>query len=161
MIMRVIKRYRATIKELRAINEEHREINGRLREENKELRAKIEGLCAKTEGQYKLLLDLNRLLKLYKAKPGKEARLCEVDGRPAFFHRWIEDDRALLNFNAFLPSREIERVREEFEKLHTIPHECSVKVLRATFALVEYIDDGTVSRVRPELVVFKAGGADK
>ena len=149
MIMRVIKRYRATIKELRAINEKHREINGSLREENKELRTEIEGL-------YKLLFDLNRLLKLYKAKPGKEARLCEVDGRPAFFHRWIEGDRALLNFNAFLPSREIERVREEFEKLHTIPQECSVKVLRATFALVEYVDDGTVSRVRPELVVFKA-----
>lgn len=44
MIMRVIKRYRATIKELRAINEEHREINGRLREENKVLRAENERL---------------------------------------------------------------------------------------------------------------------
>lgn len=45
LIMRLIKRYRATIKEpratiqdLRAINEVHRKINGRLRTENKVLR---------------------------------------------------------------------------------------------------------------------------
>jgi hypothetical protein len=68
-----------------------------------------------------------RLLTMYDL----QARPCKVDGAPALFHRWAEDDEVLLTANA----KEI------------------VDVIRQTYALVEY-QDGTVHMVAPELVQF-------
>lgn len=65
------------------------------------------------------------------------ARPCEVDGKPALFHRWIESDRVLVTvdgFNRYRPGNRAEVIRE-------------------TFALVEY-EDGAVGKVKPELVRF-------
>lgn len=57
-------------------------------------------------------------------------RPCEVDGRPALFHRWIEEDC------------ELTQVAGLFNE-----------VIHHTFALVEY-QDGTIATVKPELIRF-------
>ena len=80
-------------------------------------------------------------------------RPCTVDGRPALFHRWIEDDRALLNVNLQVSSATARRLMSVFTDEHIIPNGCTVEVLRETFALVEY-RDGTIAKVKPELVRF-------
>lgn len=61
------------------------------------------------------------------------ARPCEVDGRPALFHRWIEADDVLRVCGSF----------RDYE----------IPVAHYTFALVEY-DDGTIAKVLPEMIRF-------
>lgn len=80
-------------------------------------------------------------------------RPCEVDGRPALFHRWVEDDRALLRINAFISPKERTRLIREFSEGGIIPGDCFTDVIRETFALVEY-QDGTIAKVKPELIRF-------
>lgn len=80
-------------------------------------------------------------------------RPCEVDGRPALFHRWVEEDRALLRVNAFTSSEERARIAREFSAGCIIPAGCFTDVIRETFALVEY-QDGTIAKVKPELIRF-------
>ena len=80
-------------------------------------------------------------------------RPCEVDGRPALFHRWLEEDRALLKINALTTREEQSRLLYKFREMALCSPGCSVEVLRETFALVEY-QDGTVAKVDPLLVRF-------
>ena len=82
-----------------------------------------------------------------------QARPCEVEGRPALFHRWIEEDRALLKINCFTTPEEQKKLVYKFHEGGLVDIGCSADVLRETFALVEY-RDGTVAKVKPELVRF-------
>ena len=86
-------------------------------------------------------------------------RHCEVDGVPALFHRWCEDDRALLRFDVLLRADVQERLVSDFRNEGICGRGCSVDVIRETFALVEY-RDGTMHKVDPLLVRFvnKEGG---
>lgn len=81
------------------------------------------------------------------------ARPCEVDGKPALFHRWVEEDNALLGIDAFFPLDQQMEIRRRFTSGGTIPNGCHVDIVRNTFALVEY-GDGTIAKVKPELVRF-------
>lgn len=81
------------------------------------------------------------------------ARPCEVDGRPALFHRWVEEDRALLRFETMIHHDERKYVEYRFHEAGVIPPGCSTEVIRETFALVEY-RDGTIAKVSPELIRF-------
>lgn len=81
------------------------------------------------------------------------ARPCKVDGVPALFHRWVEQDEVLMQVKAFALPEEIARRNEHFRQNGLIAPECSVEVIRKTYALVEY-RDGTVHMVAPELVQF-------
>jgi hypothetical protein len=82
-----------------------------------------------------------------------QARPCEVDGRPALFHRWIEEDRALLKINTLCRlAEELELVRR-FHSEGVVEPQCSTEVIRETYALVEY-RDGTIDKVKPELIRF-------
>lgn len=60
-----------------------------------------------------------------------QARPCEVDGRPALFHRWVEEGQVVNIDHVF----------------------CKMEVVHNTFALVEY-PDGTVCKVVPERIRF-------
>lgn len=76
-----------------------------------------------------------------------------MDGRPALFHRWIEEDRALLKINTLCRlAEELELVRI-FRSEGVVEPQCSTEVIRETFALVEY-RDGTIDKVKPELIRF-------
>lgn len=82
-----------------------------------------------------------------------QARPCEVDGRPALFHRWVEEDRALLKFDGFVPRPGQQYIHHRFLEECVVPPVCHVDVLRETFALVEY-RDGTIAKVDPLLLRF-------
>lgn len=80
-------------------------------------------------------------------------RPCKVDGKPAIFHGWAADDRAILRVNVIVPHDECVRLVETFHTEHVATNSCSVEVVRKTSALVEY-RDGSVSLVEPEKVQF-------
>ena len=72
-------------------------------------------------------------------------RPCEVGGRLALFHRWIEEDKATLQIKEFAELCLREKV--------VYDSNCTVDVLSETLALVEY-QDGTVAKVKPEQIRF-------
>ena len=88
------------------------------------------------------------------------SRPCEVDGRPALFHRWVEEDQALLRVNCFVREDEYEYLLHRFRRDGFVGPGCSTEVIRHTLALVEY-QDGTVAKVDPELIRFVGEGATK
>ena len=82
-------------------------------------------------------------------------RPCTVNDRPALFHRWIEEDRAILKHNkSFLYTTDDLHYRERYfiEKGVCLP-ECAFEVVSETLALVEY-QNGVVAKVKPEQVRF-------
>lgn len=81
------------------------------------------------------------------------ARPCEVDGRPALFHRWIEEDRAVLKIDTLCRMAEAKELVHIFRNEGVVAPQCSTEVIRETFALVEY-GDGTIHKVKPELIRF-------
>lgn len=87
------------------------------------------------------------------AECGKLDRLCLADGKPATFHRWVrwEEERVLLDYLIKPEGRaEILRAYLETGVLDAAGH--IEKVLQIA-ALVEY-PDGSVGRVKPELITF-------
>ena len=83
----------------------------------------------------------------------EELRPCLVDGKPALFHRWAEEDRAILKPRAKVPLDALPAIRRIFEEHNVVPASCDAEVMRATYAIVEY-PDGSVGHVTPELVCF-------
>lgn len=81
------------------------------------------------------------------------ARPCEVDGRPALFHRWIEEDDVLLRVPLRLSVPQLEKVIGAYRTSRIVPDNCEITVAHHTFALVEY-RDGTIDKVAPEHVRF-------
>ena len=80
-------------------------------------------------------------------------RPCLVDGRPAFFHRWVEEDKALLKVKSFFGPDEIEASVARFHRDGVMDHSCDIEKLHTVSALVEY-EGGTVAKVNPELIRF-------
>lgn len=84
---------------------------------------------------------------------GKAERPCLADGKPATFHRWVDEDKALLKINVFMrPDDQLKCVRR-FHEEGVLDGTCSTEKLKTCSALVEY-PDGSVGRVKPELIQF-------
>jgi hypothetical protein len=81
------------------------------------------------------------------------ARPCEVEGRPALFHRWVEEDEVLLQFNVFSTDHDRKMMIREFWDTKVTPAGVHTETVRHTLALVEY-RDGTIAKVKPELIRF-------
>ena len=84
-----------------------------------------------------------------------DIRPCYVDGKKALFHRWAEQDKETIKFNAFHPNAVcyINRVLKEYETRHIIPTDCDVIKTTKTVAIIEY-EDGSVAEVEPCRVKF-------
>ena len=80
-------------------------------------------------------------------------RPCLADGKPATFHRWIDEDKALLQVNALVHPDHRQEIARRFHAEGVADGSSTIEKLRACFALVEYAD-GSVGRVRPELIQF-------
>ena len=80
-------------------------------------------------------------------------RRCKVDGRPAVFHRWVDEDKVKVQINTLMHRDDAMRIMQDHHDYGFLPANASYVVLRATFALVEYAD-GTVDKVEPEKVKF-------
>ena len=75
-------------------------------------------------------------------------RLCEVDGETCMFHRFVDEDKALLRANIFTRESECRQLNERFKDGGIVPPGCSTEVVRRTLALVE-LPDGTLKKVDP------------
>lgn len=97
---------------------------------------------------------LERILRcLEQDRPG-QLRPCDVDGKAAMFHRFVDDDRALLRINKFCKPAEQEALVRYFREQGVYNDDaCSTEILRSTMALVEYAD-GSLGKVDPEKVTF-------
>jgi hypothetical protein len=80
-------------------------------------------------------------------------RPCLVDGKPATFHRWVEEDKALLRIDAFMKNDAREAIFHRFKKDGFCGPEGTIEKLRTVKALVEW-PDGSVSTVALELITF-------
>ena len=80
-------------------------------------------------------------------------RPCKVNGRPALFHRWVEEDNAMLKINTYTTPEESAQLAKAFKRDWVCVPGCSTEVIRRTFALVEY-QDGTVDMVDPLFIQF-------
>ena len=80
-------------------------------------------------------------------------RPCEVNGKPAVFHRWVDEDRMKVQINIMTLREEAIRTMDDYKVHGFLPATASPVVLRQTIALVEY-EDGTVCKVEPEDVKF-------
>lgn len=80
-------------------------------------------------------------------------RPCEVDGKPCLFHRWVDEDKAVLEIGPLVKQDTLDVWRRAFDEFGDVPPHSTVKILRHTYALVEY-PDGSVGKVEPELVQF-------
>lgn len=80
-------------------------------------------------------------------------RPCKVDGEPAYFHRFVDNDRGLLQVNAFTRPEEHRKLLQEYQTLGLIPNCAKLEKLHETRALIEW-PDGRLCTVAPERVQF-------
>lgn len=87
-------------------------------------------------------------------------RPCTVDGEPAHFHRFVENDRGVLQINTFCRPSEIQTILRNFKENDFTDGTCKIEKLRQTMALIEW-PDGRLCTVAVERVQFtdrKNGG---
>lgn len=80
-------------------------------------------------------------------------RPCLVDDKPATFHRWVEEDKALLKLDYFVKPDDRGKILRDYYETGVVDAASHIEKLRVTFALVEY-PDGSVGKVKPELITF-------
>lgn len=80
-------------------------------------------------------------------------RPCLADGKPATFHRWVEEDQALLQIHHFMRPVDQEKIVARFREEGVIDNSATIERLRNCFALIEY-QDGSMGKVKPELLQF-------
>lgn len=85
--------------------------------------------------------------------PYPALRPCLADGKPALFHRWVDEDKGLLKIHALVRPDHQQAIVHRFHEEGVADSASSIEKLRATFALVEYAD-GSVGKVKPELIQF-------
>lgn len=85
--------------------------------------------------------------------PRHKLRPCLADEKPAIFHRWVDEEKALLQIDALLPPETQRRITRLFLEDGVIDTAAHIEKLWTFSALVEYAD-GSVGRVKPELIQF-------
>lgn len=80
-------------------------------------------------------------------------RPCEVDGRPALFHRWIEEDQVLLKLGAITRPEGYKAALRLYHEDNIVLPGYGTEVVTNTLALVEY-RDGTIDKVDPLRIRF-------
>ena len=99
-------------------------------------------------GKLELGLEVKRCSECH-----KNDRLCMADGKPATFHRWVEEDLAILKIHPFMRKEDQENIVRRFREEGVIDNSATIKRLRNCFALIEY-QDGSMGKVKPELLQF-------
>ena len=88
-----------------------------------------------------------------------EYRPCLVDGKKALFHRFVEDNQLLLQFEGFIPMKGnyVQKTIERYKTDNILPSDVKPKIVKAIFALIE-LEDGTVKKVDIESIKFLDSG---
>lgn len=82
-----------------------------------------------------------------------DPRPCLADGKPATFHRWVDEDKALLRIDRFLRPEDQLMIFRRFQESGVVDAGAEIVKVRTCSALVEY-PDGSVGKVKPELITF-------
>lgn len=82
-----------------------------------------------------------------------DLRPCKVDGAPALFHRFVENDRGILVFDIFCEKDDYDKMVKNFNEKNIIANTCKLEKLRSTMALIEW-PDGRLCTVAVERVQF-------
>ena len=85
-----------------------------------------------------------------------EYRQCTIDGKRALFHRWVEKDELLLNFNTFVKPDRMVKFTETYKENGYLPNGVELERIRTLVALVEF-EDGTMKEVEALSVRFLDG----
>lgn len=93
-------------------------------------------------------LDLKRC-----AECNGPTRPCWIEGNPATFHRWVDEEKALLRIDVFTKPSEQEAIVRRFREEGVHDTASSVEKQRVVLALIEW-PDGRVAKVRPEQLRF-------
>lgn len=80
-------------------------------------------------------------------------RPCKVDGEPALFHRFVDNDRGVLRINTFCKPEIVQTILKNFNDNNFTDHTCEIEKFRETRALIEW-PDGRLSTVAVEQVQF-------
>lgn len=92
-------------------------------------------------------------------QPCCSLRPCLADGKPATFHRWVEWEDALLKIDYFVKPEGREKIIRDYHEAGVADASTHLEKVRQFGALVEY-SDGSVGRVKPELITFRARKED-
>ena len=80
----------------------------------------------------------------------KKLRVCRVNGKKAFFHKWVEKETPIIHLDYSRSNKEIHiAAMGQFY----LPPGAKVTSQRQTLAIIEYMD-GTVAEVLPEKIQF-------
>lgn len=101
----------------------------------------------------KTMKRLVRAGMIQRPKTQSETRPCAVGTTPGTFHRWVVQDRILLEIQTFCKTEDRIRINRDFHNNGIIGPECSAKVIRENFALIEF-SDGSVGFIEPQHVRF-------
>ena len=82
-----------------------------------------------------------------------QTRPCKVDGAPALFHMFVENDRGVLQINTFCNADTVNKMIKDFNENNFMTNACTLEKLRSTMALIEW-PDGRLSTVAVERVQF-------
>lgn len=81
-----------------------------------------------------------------------EYRPCLVNGAKAIFHKWINDEKAMLKMNVTTSPTRLQAINKLY-KQDIIPNVCSLEKLSITVALVE-MEDGTMKKADIDSIKF-------
>lgn len=113
--------------------------------------AQIIALAEEIEGYREHIRVMERHFSAKTAAGG--CRPCEVDGKPAVFHRWVDDETGALIINFFAKDDMVDRLRRKFKEDGVVPAGCSLEKLHQTLALIEW-PGGTVETVPVSKIRF-------
>lgn len=124
-----------------------------LAEENEHYREKIHALEDSLQKATETKAPPNVGTSIQRPKIHTGTRPCTVGDTPGTFHRWVVQDRILLEIQTFCKTEDRIRINRDFHNNGIIGPECSAKVIRENFALIEF-SDGSVGFIEPRNVRF-------
>ena len=124
-----------------------------LAEENERYREKIHALEDTLQKATETKAPPNAGTAVQRPKTQTGTRPCTVGDTPGTFHRWVVQDRILLEIQTYCNAEERIRINRDFHNNGIIGRECSAKVIRENFALIEF-SDGSVGFIEPRNVRF-------
>lgn len=80
-------------------------------------------------------------------------RPCKVDDTSALFHRFIENDRGVLQVNTLCNRADIDKMLNDLYKNNFVANGCTLEKIHSTMALIEW-PDGRLCTVAVERVQF-------
>lgn len=71
----------------------------------------------------------------------------------ATFHRWVDETKLIMKFDATLTTEKMWELKHTFNDIGMVPASVNVIPVTSTFALIE-VSDGSVKKVPPEEIRF-------